>query len=80
MTLLSAAKEANFGSSAITCPSPNAANAPGAKIPFINSEKKIILGVNNLCTNIRVEPDLLGLGLGFRVRVRVRVRVSVRAG
>jgi len=39
---LSTAKEANFGGSAIICPTPpaNPANAPGAKIPFINSEKK----------------------------------------
>jgi len=41
MTLLSTAKEANFGGSAIICPPPNPANAPGAKIPFINSEKKL---------------------------------------
>ena len=53
MTLLSTAKEANFGGSAIICPTPNPANAAGAKIHFINSEK-IIFGVNNLCTNIRV--------------------------
>jgi len=50
---LSTAKEANFGGSAIICPTRNPANAPGAKIPFINSEKNI-LGVNNLCTDIRV--------------------------
>ena len=53
MTLLSTAKEANFGGSTIICPTPKPANAPGAKIRFINSEK-IIWGVNNLCTNIRV--------------------------
>jgi len=47
------AKEANFGGSAIVCPTPNPANALGTNIPFINSEK-IILGVNNLCTNIGV--------------------------
>jgi len=39
MTLLSTAKEANFGGSAIICPTRNPANAPGAKIPFINSGK-----------------------------------------
>jgi len=53
MTLLSTAKEANFGSSAIICPTPNPANAPRPKIHFINSGKNI-LGVNNLCTNVRV--------------------------
>ena len=64
MTLLSTAKEANFGSSAIICPTSNPAIARGTKIHFINSEK-IILGVNNFCTNIRVYSDLLGLGLGL---------------
>ena len=53
MTLLSTAKEANFGGSAIIFLTPNPTNVPRAKIPLINSEK-IILVVNNLCTNIRV--------------------------
>jgi len=53
----------------VICPILKTANVPSAKIPFINSEK-IILDVNNLCTNIRVHSNLLGLRLGFRVRVR----------
>jgi len=69
MTFLVDTKDANFGGSAIICTTPNPADAPSAKIPFMNSEK-IILGVNNLCTNIRVYSDLLGFGF----------RVSVRAG
>jgi len=50
MTLLLTAKEANFGGSAIICTTPNPANAPGAKIPFINSEKIIL--VSTICAQI----------------------------
>ena len=42
-----------FAGSAITCPTPNPANAPRRENSFINS-KKIILGVNNVGTNIKV--------------------------
>jgi len=45
----------------------------GKDANFGGIPKKIILGVNNLCTNIRVYLDLLGfrVRLGFRVSVRV---------
>ena len=61
MTLLSTAKEANFGRSAIICPTPNLANAPGAKIPFIKFGKKLFW-VSTICAQI-LEFSLLGLGL-----------------
>jgi len=51
MTLFSTAKEANFGGSAIICPTPNPANVPGVKIPFINSEKKLFW-VSTICAQI----------------------------
>ena len=51
MTLLSTAKEANFGGNAIICPTPNPADAWRENSFY--KFGKIILGVN-LCTNIRV--------------------------
>jgi len=51
MTLLSTAKEANFGGSAIICPTPKPANASGAEIPFINLEKKLFW-VSTICAQI----------------------------
>jgi len=50
MTLLSTAKEVNFGGSAIICSTPNPTNAPGAKIPFINWEK--LFWVSTICAQI----------------------------
>jgi len=47
---LSTAREANFGGSAIICPIPNPAIAPGAKIAFINSEK--LFWVSTICAQI----------------------------
>jgi len=54
--MLTTAKSANVGFSQVVqlfAPPTNPAYAPGAKIPFINSEKNF-LGVNNVCKNIRV--------------------------
>jgi len=51
MNLLSTAKEAIFGGSAIIFPTLNPANAAGAKIPFINSEKKLFW-VSTICAQI----------------------------
>jgi len=54
--MLSTAKSATVGFSQLVqlfAPPTNPAYAPGAKIPFINSEKKF-LGVNNVRKNIMV--------------------------
>ena len=62
--MLTRAKSANVGFSQVVqliAPPTNPAYAPGAKIPFINSEKKFFW-VSTMCAKI----------LGFsRVRVRV---------
>ena len=70
MTLLSTAKEANVGGSAIICLTRNPAIAPGVKIPLINSEKnyfgcqQFVHKYYGLVGFIRVR-----VWLGFRVRL-----------
>jgi len=56
--MLSSAESANVGFLQVVqlfAPPANPANAPRAENSFYKFRKKIILGVNNVCTNIRVQ-------------------------
>ena len=55
--MLTTAKSANIGFRPVVqffAPPTNPANTPRAESSFYKFRKKIILGVNNVCSNIRV--------------------------